>query len=327
MRFLIIGGGSIGKRHLKNLLSLGQDAAVCEPDQKRAQEIAASFKVPVFLTLEAALKEKFDAGLVTNPNSYHIPTALQVARSGLHLFIEKPLSHSLDGVDELISLVAEKKLKTLIGCNWKFQKSFRLMKQMIDSGEIGRILSFTVISGWYLPDWHPWEDYRKGYSANRSMGGGVLLDTHEFDYLQWFLGRIKKLVCFTGKYSRLEMDTEDIANLTLELDDRIIGSLHIDYIQHPNRRMYQFYGERAAMEWSFQEKRIKVISPREEEWRVIDEGPDYDFNDMYVEEMKHFVDVIQGKAESVSDIYWGKFILQVVDAARKSSGTMGIVSI
>ncbi len=327
MKFLIVGGGSIGKRHLKNLLSLGQKVVVCEPLKDRAQQIAGEFNIPVLNNLKEGLRERFDAVLITNPNSYHLETALEAAQAGCHLFIEKPLSHSLKGVDDLIDLTEKKKLKTLVGCNWKFHKSFKLMKNLIDQREIGKVLSFSIVAGWYLPDWHPWEDYRKSYSANRSLGGGILLDTHEFDYLQWFLGPIKHLACFSGTYSNLGIDTEDIAAVLIEIEDRIIGTLHIDYIQHPNRRTYQFFSERGAIEWSFQEKKIKVISPDKEEWRVIDEDPGYELNEMYVDEMKHFIDVLDGKAESISDIYVAKQILQVIEAARNASESRTVVNV
>lgn len=326
MKFLVVGGGSAGKRHLKNLLFLGQQVVVCEPLEDRAREIAGQFKVPVVHQLKDAFKERYDAALIANPNTQHLPSALEAAQQGCHLFIEKPLSHSLDGVDELIALTEQRKLKTLLGCNWKFHKSFQRMKRMIDEGEIGKILSFSITAGWYLPDWHPWEDYRKNYSANKSMGGGILLDSHEFDYLQWFLGPIKELACFSGTYSSLDIDTEDIATAILKLEGGVVGSLHIDYIQHPNRRTYHFYSERGAIEWSFQEKRIKVISPKEEKWRTIDEDPAYEFNEMYVEEMRHFIDVLQGKAESITDIYKAKQILQVIEAARRSAGNKETVA-
>ncbi len=327
MKFLIAGGGSIGKRHLKNLLSLGQEAAVCEPLKERAQQIAGEFRVPVFNSLKEGLEQRFDAVLVTNPNRYHLETALAAVRAGCHLFIEKPLSHTMEGVDELIALTEAKKLKTLLGCNWKFHKSFKLMKGMINQKKIGKILSFSVIAGWYLPDWHPWEDYRKSYSANKALGGGILLDSHEFDYLQWFLGPVKHIACFSGTYSSLEIDTEDIAAVLIELRDRIIGTLHIDYIQHPNRRTYQFYGERGAIEWSFKEKKIRFIAPDQEEWQVIEEDPDYEFNEMYVDEMKHFIDVLNGKAESISDIYVAKQILQVIEAAKNASESRTVVNV
>jgi predicted dehydrogenase len=327
MNFLIIGGGSIGKRHLKNLLSLKETAAVCEPIKDRAKAIADEYRVQTFLKLENALKNRFDAALITNPNIYHLTSAIEAAKAGCHLFIEKPLSHSLKGVDGLIKLVVKKKLKTLLGCNWKFYPSFKQMKALVDKKAIGKIMSFTIIAGQYLPDWHPWEDYRKGYSANRSLGGGVLLDSHELDYLQWFLGPIKKLASFTGKYSDLEIDTEDIAEMIVELKGKVVGNVHVDYIQHPYRKIYFFYGEKGAMEWSFREKKISMYLADKKEWQFFNEDPGYDINGMYLEEMRHFINVVKGEERSLTDIYKARQILEVIEAAKRSSGKQEVVNI
>lgn len=318
MRFLVIGGGSIGKRHLKNLLFLKQEVAVCEPVVERAKAIKKEFNVSVFSNAEKGLKEGFDAVVIANPNVYHLSSALIAAKYGCHLFIEKPLSHNLNGVDELVEIIERKKLKMLMGSNFKFHPSFKLIKQILDEGTIGKIISFSVIAGQYLPDWHPWEDYRKGYSANKSLGGGVLLDSHEFDYLQWFLGPIKKLACFAGRYSNLEIDTEDIAELIVELENKIVGNIHVDYIQRPYKRVYSFYGEKGTMEWSFLDKKISLYSANKNTWEYFKEDSDYDLNEMYAEEMKHFINVIKGKEESITDIYKAKQILEVVESAKKS---------
>lgn len=327
MNFLIIGGGSIGKRHLRNLIAIGEKATVCEIDAGRAEAIKKEYKVKVFLNLKEALKDRFDAAIISNPNIYHVFSAIEAANAGCHLFIEKPLSHSLKGVDRLIKLVEKKKLKTLLGCNWKFYPSFIRMKEIINKGIIGKVLSFNVIAGQYLPDWHPWEDYRKGYSANRSLGGGVLLDSHEFYYIQWLLGPIKRLSCFTGKYSNLEIDTEDIAEIGVELKDRIIGSVHIDYIQRPYRRSYYFYGEKGTLDWDFRKKKISIYSTDKKRWDFFEEAPAYDINQMYLEEMNHFINLLKGRDQSLTDIYEGKMVLKVIEAAKKSAKSRKAIDI
>ena len=105
MNFLVIGGGSIGKRHLNNLLSLSQKAEVVEPVESKAVEIEKKFKVKVYLKLNEALKHTYDAAIICNPNIYHLSTAIKIAQKDIHLFIEKPLAHNLDGVDKLVHLV------------------------------------------------------------------------------------------------------------------------------------------------------------------------------------------------------------------------------
>jgi len=327
LKFLIIGGGSIGKRHLNNLLSLSQKVAVVEPIKPKADEIEKKYKVKVYLKLNEALMEEYNAAIICNPNIYHIPTAIRVAQKGIHLFIEKPLSDSLGGVGDLIELVQKNRLLTFMGSNFKFHPSFKLMKKLLGKNAIGKVLSFTVITGQYLPDWHPWEDYRKGYSANRFLGGGVLLDSHEFDYIQWFLGPIKRIACFAGKYSDLHIDTEDIAEAVVELEDKSIGNVHLDYIQHPYRRSYYFYGEKGTLEWSHREKSVLLYEVRNRKWRYFKEDKDYDPNQMYLKEIKHFLNVLRGKEKSITNIYEAKQVLEVILAAKESSRLKHFINI
>lgn len=319
MRFLIIGGGSIGKRHLKNLIDLGQAVVVCEPQPERAEQIKKDLNVDVFTNLDDALKLSFDAVLITNPNIYHLPTAIKAAEAGCHLFIEKPLAHTLEGVDKLVALVRDKKLKTLMGCNWKFHPSFRLMKEMIDTGKIGKVLSFSLNFGQYLPDWHPWEDYRKGYSANQSLGGGVLLDSHEFDYLQWFLGPIEEVFCVNSKVSGLEIDTEDVAETIVRTKGGALGNVHLDYIQRPARRHYSFYGEKGTLEWDRSTKKVALYDAAQAAWEIIEEDQDYDLNQMYLDELKHFIEVLKENEVSVTDINKAKVVLQVIARAKNGN--------
>jgi predicted dehydrogenase len=318
LRFLVVGGGSIGKRHLRNLLYLSQEASVVEPAGKRAGEIRKKYNVKVYPALDEALKERYDAAVICSPNIYHIPAALKIAREGVHLFIEKPLSHNLNGVTELVRSVKKKKLHTFMGSNFKFHPSFKLMKKLLDSGRIGRVLSFAVISGQYLPDWHPWEDYRKGYSANKSLGGGILLDSHDFDYIQWFLNPVKRIACLTGKRGGLRIDTEDIAETIAELKDNTIGSVHVDYLQRPYGKKYYFYGEKGTLEWDYREKRVSLYEVGDKKWRYFKEDKNYDLNQMYVEEMKHFLRVLNGKEDSKTDIYTAIQVLKVILSAKES---------
>lgn len=319
MNFLVVGGGSIGRRHLRNLLALSQKAAVVEPMEERACEISRNYKVLVYSKLEDALdKEVYDAALICNPNVFHLKTAVRIARRGIHLFIEKPLSHSMAGVEELLSIVKKNKLHTFVGSNFKFHKSFKAMKKLLDERAIGKVLSFTVVCGQYLPDWHPWEDYRKGYSANKSLGGGVLLDSHEFDYIQWLLGPIEKIACIAGKYSGLEIDTEDVAEAIVELKGNAVGSIHVDYIQHPYRRVYMFYGEKGTLEWDHTDKRVSLYKSKDRRWGHFRQGK-YEPNRMYIDELKHFIGVLKGKETSVTDIYAARQVLKVICAAKESA--------
>ncbi|MBN1824458.1 MAG: Gfo/Idh/MocA family oxidoreductase [Endomicrobiales bacterium] len=320
-RILIIGGGSIGKRHLKNFLSLKQDCAVCETDVKRAEEIRRKYSVIVYGDPNEALRgQKYDAAVIATPNRYHLTDAIRAAKKGLNLLIEKPVSHETRGIDKLIKISEKNKCGILVGYNWKFHPSFKRIKGLLDSGAIGKVLSFNVISGQYLPDWHPWEDYRKGYSANKRLGGGILLDSHELAYIKWFMGGIKSLVCVNGKYSSLDIDTEDIAELILNMKSGAVGTLHVDYVQHPYRRSYYIYGEKGTVEWDFSQRRISVYKYKTKKWEHIKEPGKYDLNRMYVEEARHFIDVIGKGKKPATGIEEGRELVRIIEKAKKSKG-------
>lgn len=318
---LVVGGGSIGKRHLRNLLSLGEkNVFVVEPNKERAQkEIEQEYNINTFRSLEEAFAEKeFTIAFICSPSIFHIEQALCCAQKGCDLFIEKPVSHSLDNIDALLQITQEKNLITMVGSNWKFYPSFQKMKELIDGGSIGKILSARCQFGQYLPDWHPWEDYRKGYSANKKLGGGILLDSHEFDYLTWFLGGVNKLACFAGQVSDLEIDTEDVAEIILQFKNGAIGEIHLDYLQRFYRRNFEFFGENGSILWSANEKKVVLLEKdKEEQEFLLDEN--YDINTMYVEQTVHFLESVKNRNNTISSVESGAKVLQLICAAKESS--------
>ncbi len=329
MRFLVVGCGSIGKRHIRNLKSLeAGDIIAHDLQTERCYETEHEYGVKAYKDLEEALAQKPEVVLICTPTSLHIPPALAAARSGCHLFIEKPLSQSLDGVEELIKLVVKKNLVTLIGCNMRFHPSIAKIKELLENESIGKVLCARAQAGQYLPNRHPWEDYRQGYGANKSLGGGVLLDgIHETDYITWLLGEVSQVVCFAGKLSSLEIDTEDAAEILLRLTSGAIAEVHLDYIQRAYGRSCQLIGEEGTILWDFNEKQIRVYLASTREWQVFPEDPDYDINQMYVEEMKHFIQCLERKEKPAQDIETGEKNLRLALAAKESSKTGTVINL
>lgn len=318
-KILIIGGGSIGKRHLRNLLSLGEkDAAMVETNPERVVANKKEFNIPVYNSLEEISDKKFALVFVCSPSVYHLQNSLWAAEKGSDLFIEKPLSHNLDGVDNLINLVKKKKLITMVGSNWKFYPLFQKMRELLDGGAIGKVLSARCQFGQYLPDWHPWEDYRQGYSANKKLGGGILLDSHEFDYLTWFLGNVARLSCFAKKVSYLEIDVEDVAEVILEFESGAVGEIHLDYLQRFNQRNFEFFGKEGTIIWDANLKKVVLLTKEKgrEEFFL---DPDYDINAMYIEEIKHFLDCVDNRKETITPVEKGAKILRLIMAAKESA--------
>jgi predicted dehydrogenase len=193
------------------------------------------------------------------------------------------------------------------------------MKKIIESGVLGRVLSARCQFGQYLPDWHPWEDYRKTYSARRELGGGILFDSHEFDYMSWFMGDIKEIFCMAGKLSDLEIDTEDTAEVILRFSSGTIGEIHLDYTQRRYQRNYEFFGEQGTLKWDCNDREVRLYKAKEGMWEVFEGPRNYDLNDMYRAEMRHFLDCVQNGKQTITDIHSGVKILQAILAAKESA--------
>ncbi|MCG6538313.1 MAG: Gfo/Idh/MocA family oxidoreductase, partial [Syntrophales bacterium LBB04] len=183
-KFLVIGCGSIGKRHIGNLISLNEGNIMAfDSIPDRRQEVKARFNIEVLDNLADAWASHPEVAFITAPTSMHAPLAIMAAEHGCHLFIEKPLSHSLEGLDDLLDVVKKKGVVTLVGCNMRFHPGLKKINSMIEDGSIGKIIAMRVEFGQYLPDWHPLEDYRYGYSARAELGGGIILDAiHDLEH-------------------------------------------------------------------------------------------------------------------------------------------------
>ena len=201
---LVVGSGSIGRRHMRNLRALGvRVLTACDLDRSRLSKMVNELGIQAFADFNEALDSaKPDIVFICTPPVSHVPQALQAARAGAHLFIEKPLSHTLDGVGELIAEVEARHRVTQVGYNLRFDAGLRKAKQLVEAGTVGRVLWARAEFGQYLPDWRPWQDYRNSYTARRELGGGIVLDgSHELDYVIWIMGAPTDVACMMGKVS------------------------------------------------------------------------------------------------------------------------------
>jgi predicted dehydrogenase len=325
MKFLVVGCGSIGERHIRNLQSLSAgEILVHDIDSERLALIGEKYRVRTYVDFDQALKQHIDAFIVCVPPSLHIPFALSGAEHDAHLFIEKPLSHTLDGVDPLLNQARAKGLVVFVGYNLRFHPGLRLVKQFLDEDRIGKVLSATVDAGQYLPDWHPWQDYRQMYTAKKETGGGIILDgSHELDYIRWLLGEVKEVFCFAGKLSSLEVETEDTAEIILKFDNGAMAGVHLDFVQRAYSRSCKLIGEEGTIVWDYPGKKVSIFYATTGHWEEI--KTEADPNDMYIGEMKHFVDCIKGEETPVVNGAGAKRVLQIALAAKKSSQSRKIV--
>ena len=322
-RFFVIGCGSIGQRHIGNLKSLGvADILAFDVRSDRRAETEAQFGVPTIDTLDAALGTKPDVALVAVPTNLHVPVALDAARQGCHLFVEKPLGHQLDGLDELLGTVSKHGMTAMVGCNMRFHHGPSTIQRLVNEGAVGRVITSIIDFGQYLPDWHPAEDYRKGYSANASLGGGIVLDgIHEIDYARWLFGEVDEVYCHGGKASSLEIDTEDSVNILMRTVSGVGIVIHMDYLQRAYWRTCKVVGEEGTIYWDMASKTVRLYSASNGGWRTFPEPDGYTVNDMYLDEMRHFLSCLRGEDAPELGLGDAKRVLQIALAVKESMHT------
>lgn len=321
MRVLVAGLGSIGRRHLANLKRLEPDASITVWRQ-HAKPADASPAPPdrEVYSLEAALAARPEAALITGPATTHIETARALASAGVHLMIEKPLSHSLDGVDGLIDQCRRDGLVLLVGYSLRFRRSLQALKRALDAGQIGRLLSARAEVGQYLPDWRPGADYRTGVSGRSDLGGGALLElSHEIDYLGWLAGDVASVFARTSRLSDLDIDVEDAAEIILEFTAGAIGSVHLDMVQRSPTRTCRLIGTEGTLVWDGIADRVTLYSAATGAWTDIHDEPAHDRNEMYLAELRHFLDCVRGDAVPAVGGAEARRVLAITLAARQAS--------
>jgi predicted dehydrogenase len=321
MRALVVGLGSIGRRHARNWAALGLGTvAVCRQTKSPLPE-PLGIAVQEFTDLDRALAEQPDVVLVTNPTSLHIETACMALQAGAHVFIEKPMSHRMDGIVDLLHEAEQSKKTVMVGYNLRFHAGLDRFRELLHQGAIGRPVSVRAESGEYLPDWHPWEDYRTSYSGRADLGGGALLTfSHELDSLCWLLGAPSRVMAMAAHASSLEIDTEDTAELLLQFPNGPLASVHVDYLRRPPSRSLEIVGEDGVLRWEYDTNRILRYTPATRQWRVEEGDSRLRRNDMYLAELQHFAACVRGEIDRpLIDGRQGAAILAIALAALKSS--------
>ena len=322
MRALVVGLGSIGRRHARNWAALGLGPVDICRQSRRPQPEPLGIAAREFTDLDAALAERPDVVLVTNPTSLHVATACRAVRAGAHVLIEKPIGHELAGVADLLQEARQRHRQLMVGYNLRFHPGVVRLKELLrsDAG-IGPILSARADVGEYLPDWHPWEDYRQSYAGRHDLGGGALLTfSHELDALCWLLGPPSRLTAIADHVSALDVDAEDVAEVLLQFPTGAIGSVHLDYVSRAPRRTLELIGERGTLRWDYHANRLQRYSADTRQWRVEEGDLGFERNQMYLAELAHFARCARGEIEQpLIDGAQGAAVLALALAARRSA--------
>jgi predicted dehydrogenase len=319
MKIMIAGLGSIGRRHFRNLLALGERDLLLYRTQHSTLPDDELAGYPVATELETALAQNPEAVIISNPTALHLDVAIPALKQGCHVMLEQPVAASMERVAELQAAAIKGEARILVGYHFRYHPGLQIARELLAAGGIGCPLSARAHWGEYLPGWHPWEDYRQGYSARADLGGGVVLTlSHPLDYLRWLFGEVAGLWAFTTRNSELGLQVEDNAEIGLRFASGLLGSLHLDYNQRPPSHWLEVVGTNGTLRWDNQSGEVRIFQSEFGEWRVYPPPPGFERNDLFLAEMRHFLQVARGEAEPGCNLEDGVRALQLALAVRDS---------
>ncbi len=324
MKIVLVGLGSIGKRHLNNIVELGfNNITVVTRSGILPQEFS---QLKVYNNLNEALRNtEFNAAIICTPTALHLESLIPIIQKGIkNIYLEKPISHSLQQMKEVIQLAKSNNTRIIVGYDLHFDIGLQKVHELLNNSIIGKVLSVNATVGQYLPHWRPHEDYSKGMSAKRETGGGVMLDLiHEFDYLYWLVGNIKTIASFNCNTQSLKIETEDIAEVLLQFEKGVIGTIHLDYLQPQLVRNCLFTCSKGSIFWDLANSTVS--------WTLIDEEKKifsykgFERNQRFLEIMKLFLE--NKKDDRLTYLESGYESLKMVEAAKYSSSNNVFVSL
>lgn len=318
-KILIVGLGSIGARHLRLARELYPDADI------RVLRHTGTVETPELADacvadMAAALAFRPDVAVIANPAPFHLASALPLADAGVHLMIEKPIAADRDGLDELLETISRRQIVAMVGYNLRQLPSLQVFREQISNGLIGQVWSVRSEIGQYLPSWRPGNDYRTGVSAQRALGGGVLLElSHEIDYLCWIFGEASWVQATLSRQSDLEIDVEDCAHLILGLGEAgLTARLDLDFIRQDTTRQCLAIGKHGTLRWNGAVGTVDFFCAEAKEWRNICAQPSQR-DDTYLAEWRHLAECIDTGATPLVSAVDAAATLTVIDAARRSA--------
>lgn len=273
-KILIVGLGSIGKRHLRLTRKLLPSAKI-KTLRHQIQTTIPEFSDGVINSIEEGIKFKPDLAIISSPSSKHLEAAIPFAKKGIHMLIEKPLSSSSVDLERLLRIANKNGCIISVGYNLRFLRSLNFFRSFIIQKKIGRILSVRCEAGQFLPSWRPSTDYRKSVSGQKSLGGGVLRElSHEIDYLAWIFGKVEWIQSDVKLISDLEIDVEDSAHIILGLSSnnsqkQIVVNLSLDFLRHDTTRTCTAIGENGTLRWNGVSNIVEFFKAGSKDWEVL----------------------------------------------------------
>lgn len=323
MHILIIGSGSVGKRHGRNFASLQCEISAFDPRADRLKEIKNDVGIlkNSYSSFDDVIVDlrKFDGVVIASPPKFHIEQAIAVIESGVPLLLEKPLCPTLNEAQKLkIFLVHKSQAKVILGYTYRWWEPLREMRDLILSGKIGKILHTRFVMSAHLADWHPWEKYQDFFMASRDLGGGALLDeSHFIDLMYWFFGMPKSVFAKVEKLSDLEIETDDNVDALFAYENGSLATMHLDLFGRPHEKYIIATGNNGSIYWSFEPNEIRITVFNEKDLDI--RKYNCERNDMFLALARDFVKLIGGQDDKVCAVHDGIEVMKIIEACRQSS--------
>jgi len=311
MRVGVLGLGSIGSRHARNLVALGHDVVGYDPRPASGHEPWARAPSPseALATVEAAV--------VATPTAMHAEHATLALERGLPVLVEKPITVDPLEADRVVALAADHGLTCGVAMNLRFHRGVLALRDLVSQGRLGEIRFAQVWCGSDLRTWRPGTDYRTSYSARADLGGGIVRDAiHELDYLTWILGPAASVTAEVAHISDLEIDVEDIAAALIRLAGGALASVDLTYVDPVYRRGCMLVGAESTARWDWTRGTVEIARP--------DAAPEAldvaaDVAETYVDEMRDFIDAARAGRAPRTSAAEGRDAVRLADALLRSA--------
>ncbi len=297
MKLLAVGLGSIGRRHTSLFSKYFKEIHIADINPSRLEQAKNTFKVDkAYLDYKKAIKkEKYDLVLITTPPHLHLEIAREAVKKRINLFIEKPLGMSCSGWNLIYERCKKFKIVNYVAYCHRHINYTKKLKYILKNKKIGSVLSANMRWGSYLPDWHPWEDYRSFYMAKKRQGGGALLDeSHGIDLIRYLIGDVDRVFAKVEKNSKLQISSDDHAFLTLKVKKNILIHINFDLISRYPRINLEINGSNGSIIWDRVAHKIHIYTSKAKKWKRIDYNKK-DFLSMYTNQTKYVMKLLKKK--------------------------------
>ena len=314
--FLIIGFGSIGRRHAKNIKKLFPKNKVylISDTPKNFDEEKLIYKRIKLKDLKQ-MNRKFITFICNTPN-LHLLTAKKLIDFSHALFMEKPISNDIKGIDQFLSIIHKRKIVCNLGYQFRFHPLVNKLKENLLSKQYGQILSVQIHCSSYLPHWRKGRDYKKDISSKKKFGGGVLLElSHEIDLAYYLFGNFNSVYASILNTKNFNIETEDTVEIILN-QNLFNCNIHLDFHSYNKERFVIINFSKASIKLDLLNNQMNLYQNNKEK-KISCNKDTYD--NIYLLEIKDLLKNFRKKNYENKILNDSAYVMKIINACKKSS--------